>query len=234
MASETGKPRNKTGGNADEAGNAGSEAERLGPIGTLTDVDGASGAIASGVAENARNVEADDKAEQEPRRRRGRPRGENYKPRKPRAASTDSASSEKVDLGQSKPEKRPPTKEEIFALSKIYMLANNAIAASNNAKDFVITEQEAETIAEPLAECLAEWGIYVSGAGSPYAKLIVAGTTVYAGRVVGRMMVAQMQKQQRQQETPSRPSTPSSAIIPSPVISFEADQENRPARKDMQ
>jgi hypothetical protein len=50
--------------------------------------------------------------------------------------------------------------------------------------EFVIQEDEAKVIAEPLSEVLSKWGINFGSADNPYFRLGTALLTVYGMRVV--------------------------------------------------
>lgn len=105
-------------------------------------------------------------APEQPKKKRGRPAGSGYK----------TAKSETVDLNS----KRKPTAKGISNLSGLYLFANNTVAASRKAPEFVINDNEAQIIANPLAEVLAEWGIHLDGGENPYLRLFGALTSVYA------------------------------------------------------
>lgn len=117
------------------------------------------------------------------KRKRGRPKGSATKS----AARPDAEPKEGLGLKDgAKPKPRPPTRDEITGLSALVTMAANFAAMNNNAQDFVITPQEGERIAGPLAEVLAEWGIYLSPGESPYVKLASALIGVYGLRVLAR------------------------------------------------
>lgn len=138
------------------------------------------GAEANGVAnETGENTETiggtapnkpEEFATEQPKKKRGRPAGSGKKDK-----------TETVDLSSTK---RKPSAKGISTLAGVYHFANNTLAMRSNAKEFVIQPQEAQLIAEPLAEVAAEWGIHFDGAENPYLKLGMALMMVYSMRVM--------------------------------------------------
>lgn len=149
------------------------------------------------------------------KRRGGRPKGSTNK------SATDAPEKE---LGLAKPPRRDPTREEITGISQLYMMGNNFVAMSRNAKDFVISAPEANSIGEPLAEVLADWGIYLSGANNNYVKLVAAMIGVYGARVMTRYMTAKTRREEQaaaKAERTEQPEPSSMSVIGQGRMKFD-------------
>lgn len=105
------------------------------------------------------------------KRKRGRPPGT--------AAKAQTVKLDKVASG-----KRKPSSKGIENLAGVYGFASNTFAMRLKAPELVITDSEALTIANPMAEVLAEWGIHLDGAENPYLKLAASMMAVYAFKVM--------------------------------------------------
>lgn len=108
----------------------------------------------------------------EPKKKRGRPKLTDAE-RAERAQGKTKAS-----LGV-----KPPSKDEVKNVAGLYQFVNNAFFSAKKKPQYQISLVEAEKIADPLTECLSEWGISLTGTNNPYLKLVAAIIGVYGVRV---------------------------------------------------
>lgn len=141
--------------------------------------------------------------------RRGRPRGPNYKPRTRAGKPPGETPQDKLDInGNTIPPRKTATRKGIEALTDNVLMLNNFAAMNYNAPDFQIDREAAKTIAEPLAEILAEWGVSFDFQESPYAKLMQALISVYGAKVYVRYTMATNQTPPPQPNSATPPNNP--------------------------
>jgi len=188
-----------------ETVSTGSETGQSGNSDRIAELENGDGKDAE-TSGNDRGENAEQAAPIPQKRKRGRPSN----------AEKAAASGETVDLKE-KPAKASKSKvNPVDTVAGLYQTLNNFVAMNANAHAFVIDQKEATTIAEPLVDVLAMWGITLDGVSSPYARLIAAVIGVYGARVLTVYMMKQATKAnappQAQPGTPA-PDTPMGATV---------------------
>ena len=133
-------------------------------------------------AEKVRSPDIDGGPETKTKRRGGWPKG--------RKRGTKA----KEELGLDKPVNRPYTSDERNGVAQLWLMANNFAAMRYNARQFIINEQQAKTIGDPLSDILADWGIYLSGGDSPYMRFLIACIGVYGCATIATIMNARAER----------------------------------------
>lgn len=192
----------------DETGSVGSESA------TATD-----NGLENGNTDNG--IEAANSENEEPNGEGGEPaKPENFAPviqkkrgRKPLTAEErERRAKEKLDkVAEEKTNTKPSTKS-ISRLAKLYQTGNSFVAMQMEAPEFVISDSEAETIAEPLAAVLQKWGISLDGGDNPYMQLVAAMISVYGMKTIAFTM-------RKASEAP-KPAQANARVVPSNVTPF--------------
>jgi hypothetical protein len=169
-----------------------------------------------GIESDAPQSEGQSVDDAAPKKRRGRPPGKGNGKTGNTYTKTESPKA-KLDLETS----RKATPKQIEFVAGFYRQSNNLVALNYKAPDFVISEQEAQAIAEPLADILAEYGLLGEAFQSPWLKLTLVACQVYGQRVIMRVM---MEKERLRQQS-TQPATPQEAKVKEAfrTVDFGAD-----------